>query len=278
MKMLRINVVTLSARMVANALYRWRAKQVASVHLDSMVIRFPQNIICMLYIFIHPPGEYCDELQDYCALTPCENGQCLNVAEGYYCKCPPGIIGKRCHLQPCDYTPCHPNAICENLMVFPASRSSYICHCPQGLTGIDCTQTIDPCRNNSCKNNANCVALNPSESMDDSSGNHINYDCMCPPYFYGQFCETLITPDYIMEFSVSGVNDYVEIGGPANDLNEVCWGLGRKITFSLFIFYYPHQISVCVWIQTSDADNYGTVLSYATADSDNMFTLTDYNG
>lgn len=35
---------------------------------------------------------------------------------------------------------------------------------------------------------------------------------------------------------------------------------------------------MCAWMQSSDAFNYGTVLSYATESSDNMFTLTDYNG
>lgn len=39
-----------------------------------------------------------------------------------------------------------------------------------------------------------------------------------------------------------------------------------------------HQISVCLWIQTADLFNYGTLFSYAAKDVDNSFTITDYNG
>lgn len=38
------------------------------------------------------------------------------------------------------------------------------------------------------------------------------------------------------------------------------------------------EISVCLWIETSDDFNYGTILSYATSEYDNAFTITDYTG
>lgn len=38
------------------------------------------------------------------------------------------------------------------------------------------------------------------------------------------------------------------------------------------------QLTTCLWLQSTDTFNYGTVLSYATRYYDNAFTLTDYNG
>ena len=38
------------------------------------------------------------------------------------------------------------------------------------------------------------------------------------------------------------------------------------------------QLSFCFWLSTDDGDNYGTPLSYATAEEDNELTLTDYSG
>ena len=38
------------------------------------------------------------------------------------------------------------------------------------------------------------------------------------------------------------------------------------------------QLSICLWLQSLDKFNYGTVLSFANKIYDNAFTLTDYNG
>lgn len=38
------------------------------------------------------------------------------------------------------------------------------------------------------------------------------------------------------------------------------------------------QLTTCLWLQSKDTFNYGTVVSYATLYYDNTFTLTDYNG
>ena len=43
-------------------------------------------------------------------------------------------------------------------------------------------------------------------------------------------------------------------------------------------FFPPSQLSFCFWLSTDDGDNYGTPLSYATAEEDNELTLTDYSG
>ena len=36
--------------------------------------------------------------------------------------------------------------------------------------------------------------------------------------------------------------------------------------------------TVCFWMKSDDTQNQGTPFSYATADGDNIFTLTDYDG
>ena len=36
--------------------------------------------------------------------------------------------------------------------------------------------------------------------------------------------------------------------------------------------------TVCFWMKSDDTHNQGTPFSYATADGDNIFTLTDYDG
>lgn len=70
-------------------------------------------------------GDRCEIEVNFCSDQPCESGTCISTSEGYYCQCPPGIIGRRCTLRPCDYVPCHENAICIDLMEHPASRSRY---------------------------------------------------------------------------------------------------------------------------------------------------------
>ncbi|XP_037922099.1 sushi, von Willebrand factor type A, EGF and pentraxin domain-containing protein 1-like isoform X3 [Hermetia illucens] len=204
-------------------------------------------------------GTYCEKKVDYCRHNLCENGRCENIPDGYQCKCPPGIIGKRCHLRPCDYLPCHKNAICIDLPHFPATQESYMCKCPIGLRGYDCAQSHNPCDVRPCRNNGVCTpkALRVVGSSDLNEEKYREYTCKCPPYFYGKNCEILVTPDFYMKFSKPSTTNYAKLEGPAKDLKE---------------------ISFCTWIQTNDSFNYGTIISYATLDMDNMFTFTDYNG
>lgn len=179
-------------------------------------------------------GENCERELDYCKSSPCESGICINAVDGYYCTCSPGTMGKRCHLRPCDYLPCHKNAICVDLPHHPATKNSFTCKCPRGLKGYDCTQIDNPCNKQPCKNNGQCkpVAIrkihNNSIIEDLSNFNddiYEKYTCKCPPYFYGDKCEILTTPDFIMEFSKSSVTSFVELDGPIKTLTEV-----QKIT------------------------------------------------
>lgn len=67
----------------------------------------------------------------------------------------------------------------------------------------------------------------------------------------------MIDTDIVLTFPKCSVTEYLKVTFPPQELEE---------------------ISFCVWLQTTDDFNYGTLLSYATLDDDNAFTFTDYNG
>lgn len=48
------------------------------------------------------------------------------------------------------------------------ATTSYLCECAPGFKGDDCSQNIDECIDNQCKNGATCI--------DDLA----NYTCQCP--------------------------------------------------------------------------------------------------
>lgn len=172
-------------------------------------------------------GEFCEIRQNFCSNNPCENGQCQNLADGFICKCEVGHIGRRCHLRPCDYLPCHRNAQCVNLPILGATRTSFRCVCPKGLKGDSCEEQNSACESNPCLNNGLCIPfvlrnitnLYSDEAFEENV--YERYSCKCPPYFYGSNCETFVTPDYVLEFSKPSVHNYVKLNGPTDNLNEV---------------------------------------------------------
>ena len=171
-------------------------------------------------------GEFCERKFDYCASQPCQRGKCINTERGFTCQCPIGFAGRRCDHKPCDFIPCHRNAFCIDSFVSSTSNSSYICKCPVGLKGFDCTEIDNPCDQNPCKNNAKCSPLAIrnlkiiSQPLVDEEVYH-RFICECPPYFYGDTCDILITPDFVMEFTKSDIGDYVQLEGPMKNLSEV---------------------------------------------------------
>ncbi|XP_076231899.1 sushi, von Willebrand factor type A, EGF and pentraxin domain-containing protein 1 isoform X3 [Calliopsis andreniformis] len=191
-------------------------------------------------------GEFCEITVDHCDPLPClEGSTCRTVNYTWECLCRPGFLGRHCNLLPCDWLPCHGNSLCVNIEEENATRTSYRCECPDGYTGENCTIKVDYCRSLPCRNNGKCLS---SVS---------NYTCTCPTSFTGRNCETELSSDYIIHFTKSGTTDYISMKGPAINLSK---------------------LTVCLWLQSKDTFNYGTVLSYATKYYDNAFTLTDYNG
>jgi hypothetical protein len=139
------------------------------------------------------------------------------------------------------------------------------CKCPKGLKGDACNIVLNPCLaildKQRCRNSAECqpkLLRDPKNiSLVEDETIFEKFTCKCQPFFYGELCELFTTPDFVLDFQKSGVNNYVKLFGPSYDLSE---------------------ISFCSWIQTNDHFNYGSIISYANKDSDNAFTFTDYNG
>ncbi|XP_059610984.1 sushi, von Willebrand factor type A, EGF and pentraxin domain-containing protein 1-like [Phlebotomus argentipes] len=205
-------------------------------------------------------GDLCEIEVNHCADNPCEAGECQSIPDvGYQCTCPPGIIGRRCHLRPCDYFPCNSHQICIDLPEVPTTKLSFLCRCPVGLKGINCTEVDNPCDKDACKNNGMCFPKALRNGLNDERNESLfeEFTCQCPPYFYGDLCQALVTPDYVLQFSKPHTTNYAMLPGPSRDLE---------------------QFTLCTWIKSEDDHNYGTIISYATAGQDNMLTLTDYNG
>ncbi|XP_017779989.1 PREDICTED: sushi, von Willebrand factor type A, EGF and pentraxin domain-containing protein 1-like [Nicrophorus vespilloides] len=185
-------------------------------------------------------GDLCDKKLEYCFEELCQNnGSCREDINGFKCMCEGGFVGRRCSYLPCDYQPCPDNAICYN------ENSTFKCECLEGFEGVNCTQKLDPCKNVNC-HNGKCEEIE-----------NFSYKCKCFRGFSGKNCDNELKEDYILNFPRSSTTDFVNMDGFQNDLN---------------------QVSICLWVKTNDSFNYGTILSYATAEFDNAFTITDYTG
>ncbi|XP_043472287.1 sushi, von Willebrand factor type A, EGF and pentraxin domain-containing protein 1-like isoform X2 [Leptopilina heterotoma] len=210
-------------------------------------------------------GSRCETFKDPCSSSPClQNGSCIlqnqtKIDYEYVCKCKTGYAGKNCqfYIDECAQNPCKNGGTCKSSDLdfhcdcrhgFEEPRAnpkSYRCECPDGYTGKDCLTRINYCNQMPCKNGGKCIST------------PLNYTCQCPQIFTGPNCENELSLNYVMQFTKSGTTDYVKWTNLKEDLSE---------------------LSVCLWIQSLDKFNYGTVLSYANQIYDNAVTLTDYNG
>ncbi|XP_066270856.1 von Willebrand factor D and EGF domain-containing protein-like [Branchiostoma lanceolatum] len=109
--------------------------------------------VCPGYI-----GDLCETEVNECQSTPCVNGTCTDLVNGYNCTCAEGYIGSRCHVSAdnrCALDPCFPGVSCTN-----TGGGNYSCgRCPPGYVGdgYQCDD-IDECANDThgclhvCKN------------------------------------------------------------------------------------------------------------------------------
>ncbi|KAJ8929510.1 hypothetical protein NQ314_017803, partial [Rhamnusium bicolor] len=191
-------------------------------------------------------GDYCEINIKYCTEDICENnGTCVEDENTFRCHCKNSFIGRRCNILPCDYKPCHGHTICININEENATKESYRCICPEGYTGKECTEEINFCENSPCLNGGSC------------SSNQSSYSCSCSSLYHGHDCQYKRNTKYLLHFQSYDTNDYVRLNGFTDNITE---------------------ITACLWMQTLDSFNYGTLLSYATRYIDNAFTLTDYTG
>ncbi|XP_061546314.1 protein eyes shut homolog isoform X4 [Phycodurus eques] len=151
-------------------------------------------------------GPRCEINADECISSPCVNGFCYDVVDGFYCLCSPGYAGLRCEkdIDDCMNNLCSSNSICKDLHL------SYECVCHSGWEGEYCQQEIDECLSQPCKNNATCTELNgyngllcnqPYDPCDPLHNPCLHNStcltrsdgmafCECPAGFEGRLCET----------------------------------------------------------------------------------------
>lgn len=160
------------------------------------------------------PGYYgtrCESEKNECQSNPCqgEGSTCTDLLDGFRCTCTEGRTGVTCSellypettslpvdamtspaSDPCSGLPCN-GGRCEPV------GTSYVCHCPPGYTGVDCS--VDLCGSGTvCGELGTCV---PTES---------GYICQCPDGTSGHHCTT----------SVASCSDVTCLnGGECHDLD-----------------------------------------------------------
>ncbi|XP_035689592.1 von Willebrand factor D and EGF domain-containing protein-like [Branchiostoma floridae] len=116
-------------------------------------------------------GAVCETEPDECQSSPCVNGTCTDLLNGYNCTCAEGYIGTRCDVSVnnrCALAPCFPDVSCINL-----EDGGYSCgRCPEGYigNGYQC-EDIDECKSgiHGCQHGCNNL---PG-----------TYECTCPDGF-----------------------------------------------------------------------------------------------
>uniref|UniRef100_A0A672HLX0 Crumbs cell polarity complex component 2b n=1 Tax=Salarias fasciatus TaxID=181472 RepID=A0A672HLX0_SALFA len=124
---------------------------------------------------------FSDYVSDKCLSSPCNNGAtCLEHMGEYMCLCPKEplwYMGKNCDElhDACLMAPC------TNCTSTPGT-GDFICLCPDGFTGLNCTQDVDECASNPCQGaRSHCV--------DRMNG----YSCHCPIGSGGDDCQDNVT-------------------------------------------------------------------------------------
>ncbi|KAK3087011.1 hypothetical protein FSP39_000290 [Pinctada imbricata] len=128
-------------------------------------------------------GFWCQNNINDCQPDSCyNNGVCLDVANGFRCKCPKPYYGyfTRCQnvTDVCSPDPCQNGATCSPV------GGDYSCDCTDTFTGQNCTVQKTGCSPNPCRNNGTC---NPGQTQ-------ANFTCTCPSPYTGPLCDVILDP------------------------------------------------------------------------------------
>lgn len=126
-------------------------------------------------------GHECETNIDECANNPCQNGECTDGINAFYCLCPDGYTGTLCEtgndeIDLCASGPCHNNGTCE-LGESESGDKWFRCVCAVGFDGPDCRININECASQPCTEGSTCI---------DGIG---AFSCVCPPNKRGKRCE-----------------------------------------------------------------------------------------
>nr|XP_035112904.2 protein crumbs homolog 2 isoform X2 [Callithrix jacchus] len=140
-------------------------------------------------------GAHCEQEVLECASAPCaHNASCLEGLGSFRCLCWPGYSGERCEVDEdeCAASPCQHGGQCLQRSdpalyggVQPAfpdvfsfrHAAGFLCLCPPGFEGADCSVEVDECASQPCLNGGHCQDL--------TNG----FQCHCPDGYAGPTCQ-----------------------------------------------------------------------------------------